>query len=137
MRNEEVKELTKLRKKSSAGGRSIEEIDQAFKEYKQTMNTQVLENLEPVKAGFESLMKRLGLAKNRLDNLTSDQLVTYLKETKEDTEQEREAEEWKTDVQTKIDNLQETMKKLSVFKGQVQAETQESGFKSDPLQKAS
>jgi hypothetical protein len=93
--------------------------------------------LEPVKAGFESLEKRMVLAETKLSNLTSDQLVTYLKETKENTEQDKEAEEWKTDVQTKLENLQETITNLSVFKGQVQAETKDSGFKDDPMKTGS
>lgn len=137
MRNEEVNELTELRKKTSFGGRSIKEMDAAFVEYKRTMNEQVLANLEPVKAGFESLEKRMVLAETRLNNLTSDQLVTYLKETKEDHEQERQAEQWKTNVQTKLGNLEEKLTKLSVFKGQVKNEAPKSGFKGkDPLKKS-
>jgi hypothetical protein len=86
-----------------------------------------------VKEGIKALGKRMVLAENELSNLTSDQLVTYLKETKENSEQDREAEEWKTKVQTKLENVQETLKKLSVFKGQVKTETKDSGFKSDPM----
>jgi hypothetical protein len=89
--------------------------------------------LEPVKAGVESLEKRMVLAETKLSNYTSHQLVTYLKETKENSEQDRQAEEWKTVVQTKLENLEETLKQFSQFKGQVQAKTKDSGFKSDPL----
>jgi DNA polymerase II small subunit/DNA polymerase delta subunit B len=101
------------------------------------MNARVLENLEPVKEGFEAFEKRLVLAETKLNNLSSDQLVTYLKETKENSEQQKEAEEWKTDITTKLDNLEETVRKFSQFKGHVQAKTKDSGFKSDPMKTSS
>lgn len=129
MRKEEIKELTKLRKQTSAESRSIGEIDKAFVEYNKTMDTKVMESLEPVSAGFEAFKKRLALVENRLENLTSDRLVTYLKETKEDHEQEQ----WKTDIQAQMDNLQAKLGKLSQFNGQVQLKTEESSFKSDSL----